>query len=168
MLAKHSPRPEKASRKPPPGGGAGARSERGRGSGEGRRDKSRAPPTSAKRTVPGPQARGAFQQLVQQGPDVSLRHIYPLERKIARSICDPTEAVAQVARASSRVALRTVQRREKQFQRNFSFEDSEGIRLVTSGNPPLSHFIIPHNPWYLEEDRPNQLSLLPLGTVPGF
>lgn len=99
---------------------------------------------------------------------MSLWHIYPLERKIARSICDPTEAVAQVARASSRVALRTVQRREKQFQRNFSFEDSEGIRLVTSGNPPLSHLIIPHNPWYLEEDRPNQLSLLPLGTVPGF
>lgn len=144
------------------------RSERGHGSREGRRDKSRALPTSVKRTVPGPQARGAFQQLVQQGPDVSLRHIYPLERKIARSICDPTEAVAQVARASSRVALRTVQRREKQFQRNFSFEDSEGIRLVTSGNPPLSHLIIPHNPWYLEEDRPNQLSLLPLGTGPGF
>lgn len=112
----------------------------------------------------------AFQQLVQQGPDVSLWHIYPSERKIARSICDPTGAVAQVAQASGRVVLSTVQRREKQFKRNFfsSFEDSKGIQLVTMGNPPLSHLITPHNPWHLKEDRPNKLALLPLGTIPGF
>ena len=119
--------------------------------------------------MPGPWDRVAFQQPVRQGPDVSLWHIYPLEKKIARSICDPTEAVARVAQASSRVVLSTVQRREKQFQRNVSssFEDSRGIQLMTLGHPPLSHLITQHEPWYLKEDRPNQLSLLPLGTTPG-
>lgn len=72
---------------------------------------------------------------------MSLCGISILWRKIARSICNSTEAVAQVAQSSGRVVLffEAQTKEEKRSLKGISsplLKDSEGIQLTTLGNPP--------------------------------